>query len=573
MLRALNHWRHVYVPTYLGLRRIGESAVVRHNDPWLPAVVERKGLARRTPRYRTYMALKNIDVEGHLEYRTFHAASPTTALMEAWALGCVAGLDSFAVPRNVYSYRWPRHARGARSYQYFVDGFRERCEVITHWCGADSEAVLVLADVRKFYPTVNRERVRQRWMERLERADVESGRMRTVLSILDGYLSIERQARGIAMGPALSHVCGHIAMADVDATLRGKWGSRYIRYVDDIAIVCRSSQAQEALTDVNRALASEELEGNAAKQAVVPGAVWESEGRVLPRTAWRGSVGGIFLRTAVYVGLHGDRAQERVASLFREHNVWLPVRRLALLSRTSGFRAIAARLVRAIARPVDALRETPQSLLNDAQALRTKFVGDLEAELEKPVAGHLVIERWRTQRVRYALQQLLYLLSPREYGPLVAMVERRDGVEDIVAVMRGLITGDLKPVLRMPGGPVAAFAALWVEQGRERVGWKVPAESDEVERDALATLFAYGVIGLTTNDPGLRDGPKWTILGALRAPGNPPQAEDAPTYEDELAWLMGDGGPETGRQLLSSRFDAEEGTTLEALSLLPSIYS
>src|SRR4030042_3445631 len=100
-VRALNYWRPMYTPSYLGLRLFLEQVPKSKSSDYLDHLLLRKMLTSSSPRYRRYWRFKGIDGQSAAEYREFFAASPSSALGEAYALRILSNIPAFATRKCV----------------------------------------------------------------------------------------------------------------------------------------------------------------------------------------------------------------------------------------------------------------------------------------------------------------------------------------------------------------------------------------------------------------------------------------------------------------------------------------
>jgi len=233
-VRALNHWRPLFIPTYLSLRLLLRQIPDPKTSYYLEKVLVRKLPIRNLPRYRKFVRFKNHKESGEIKYREFFAASPSSALGEAHILKILSNMKSFANRANVFSYRWPLYELGGRSFSYFFSGYQERNNLVTEYLNTDPDYVVVVFDIKNFYPSVNREIVCERLNNHL--IDLEDNKLREYISSTCWQM-VNVAESGIPIGPGLSHVLGNLALEKLDDRMSKKIGGRYLRYVDDIFLV------------------------------------------------------------------------------------------------------------------------------------------------------------------------------------------------------------------------------------------------------------------------------------------------------------------------------------------------
>ena len=151
VLRALNHSRAEFLPTYIALRMLVESNSSRRLD--LEKFLRRKSSTHSDRLYKHYQILKSANADGEIEYRTAHAASPTALLAECLALQLMASDTVFKNVQNVYSYEWA-NSDSNYIWKYYYEGFRKRNVDITNKLTQHSGHKAVSIDIRQFYPSV-----------------------------------------------------------------------------------------------------------------------------------------------------------------------------------------------------------------------------------------------------------------------------------------------------------------------------------------------------------------------------------------------------------------------------------
>lgn len=93
-VRALNHWRGYSIPTYLGLRMLLRQVPKSGGSNFLTEYLLRKLPLRKSGRYRSFLRFKGLLASGEINNREMYAASPSTALAEAYALSLLSEIKS-----------------------------------------------------------------------------------------------------------------------------------------------------------------------------------------------------------------------------------------------------------------------------------------------------------------------------------------------------------------------------------------------------------------------------------------------------------------------------------------------
>ncbi|MEZ6049313.1 MAG: hypothetical protein R3C11_27790 [Planctomycetaceae bacterium] len=88
------------------------------------------------------------------------------------------------------------------------------------------DCVAVISDIRHFYPSVAWDVLQTKFEQRLDRVNDTVTRLKAS-RFFEGVRAVG--GRGIPIGPDFSHLLGHVALEDVDATLFADFGERYLR--------------------------------------------------------------------------------------------------------------------------------------------------------------------------------------------------------------------------------------------------------------------------------------------------------------------------------------------------------
>lgn len=178
-------------------------------------------------------------------------------------------------------------ALGPRSHANRVIGWHDGLPVLEPWRRARrrwrAEArrlalrsrIVVTADVRDCYPSIEAGVVRERLLE--------LGVAHATVGKIEGWLRsfAEHGVRGLPVGPAPSALLADVVLAPGDRALRGL-GVSHLRWVDDVTIFAPGRrEAQAALDEVRRTWRAAGLDPNDAKTGTHP-----------DPPAWLASAGG-----------------------------------------------------------------------------------------------------------------------------------------------------------------------------------------------------------------------------------------------------------------------------------------
>jgi hypothetical protein len=334
--RSLNSSRIVHKPTYAGLRLLLRAA--KHRPAALLRLINNRCKGRESWRYYSFQILKEASLDKPPVYRNCLTGSPLTTAAETHVLGLMAAQPVFQPSSCAFSYLWPNASRSGRSFEYFFDGYSRRNRRVGELLAENPEYVAVVTDIKAFYPNVNKERLRLKLANRIKGVS-DTTVARPIAQFVDALLALSSpKCEGIPIGPEVGHVLGHIALEAVDAAMLKACGDRYLRYVDDIIIVCAKSEAITATGRLRDALADEGLVLHGGKQDLVDADSWRANSITLSSD---GEV-DCFARLLDEITLYLLRQPSEVEPLRKQllgHGHSLPMRRLGSLVKSRRYRS------------------------------------------------------------------------------------------------------------------------------------------------------------------------------------------------------------------------------------------
>jgi hypothetical protein len=569
-VRSLNASRVVHQPTYAGLRLLLGPAS-NAPGPFL-AFLLRRCRSREDWRYFGFQILKEAPAGRRPEYRNCLAGSPLTFLAESHVLAIMAAEPAFQPPRCAYSYLWPTTASDGRNFEYYFHGYQRRAQRVAELLASLPGHVAVVADIRRFYPSVDKGRVRRRVEERA--ASVASDAAAKSIRHFTAGLLDQHGAKmtGIPIGPDFSHFLGHVALEPVDRAMQEQFGECYLRYVDDVVTVCPQGQVREATARLRSLLASEGLSLNDDKQDIVEPRVWQEEGWEPFAVESADPFGELLADISAFLLARPGRA-EGLHSQLRQEGFALPVARLAGQARSRRFRSFFRRAVfdgRRLLAWLRGLLHSERSIIEKARDCRDQLSAAAHALASEPPASPMR-RRWFAQRRRATYNRLLYLMPPDQYGALLGLIPDINEFHEVRSVAAALSAGDATGILPYPGKVVTTFCQLWPEHhpGRPpQVRW--PAAPGRAEAESAAHLALN--LSVLPPPPILesigRHTPGTRILIELCGRSSADRNAISPlTYLDEVENLFRGVPHEEVRRLLSRRFDEAEDVGLDALSL------
>lgn len=569
LVRSLNATRQTYLPSYVGLRLIG-SQLPKGENNFLERLLIRRLNSGEQWRYKTFSMYKGstISKDGlEHEYRKCLAPSPLTALAESAILMILSKIPAFKSSSRSYSYRWPASEKAGVSYQYFVEGYKQRNDDVAKAL-EEPDHIAVITDIKRFYPSATKEQVNRALSSLFASSDKGFRTYQdSIILFYSGLLDASDQ--GIPIGPASSHVLGHLVLQDVDTELTNSYGNKYFRYVDDIVVVCPASQEQKVKAHIRNCLLSNGFITNEEKTITVNASLWKRNlvQEDVPETD---SFRALTRDLTVYLALHPQRADE-LKAMFYENGLSIPVERLKALSAYPRFRYFLSRRKsrQGLAHALNIWMSTNTVFIQRAMSIKSTYEHSLALLIDEDIRPEEGQRRWQVQRVRRIVNSLFYL---RSFGEWPKRHEAFDAYPELVeqkALAQALITGTVNPVLPFYGRGPAAFAELWAEHGVE----EAKLGPLEIGSDAVLDGIASLRLSATISETSVLERTAESRHSGLTSEESPKKRTDPRlTFEDELESLrLGRSGKEIA-ELLRTRYSTAEGTALDTLSLLSSEY-
>lgn len=498
-VRALNHWHSLYLPTYLGLRLLLGQVPDSKSSDFLDRFVDRKAALAGPSAYRKFLQFKGFDSSGRTEFRTFYAASPSAALGEAYVLRLLSGVEGLRNRPCVFSYRWPRSEREGRSYSYFFSGYDARLRQVSSLLRTNDNYQVAVNDIRAFYPSISRDSVFRRLEEHLEDS-VLGPRRELVIAICMQVLRVSQT--GVAIGPALGHVYGNIALEPVDNRMYQMLRERYVRYVDDIILVAEPGQMRAAQSELEQ-LANAEglaLHDESGKRDVLAARDWLDN---MPSAVER-SLGERYSSFVQRIRLFLWGRPERFATLqqvFRDAGIPMPMLRLAQDARYGRFQRFMKQYILTSPRQWRGhlfsrfAPDEERRLLSTAAQLREGFLEAAKRINVQELRPNGMLRRLRVQRLKFQLNRLLNLVPVGDYGRLLEAAPQVDEFSEYRSLVQAVINKRLDPILRLPGPATSSFASIYHE-----LGLGIPFSYDEGLLDAqgvfdsVCALAPFGAV-------------------------------------------------------------------------------
>ena len=546
--------------TYLGLRYYLEAKCARQ-DRWAKEVATDIASHRRTPVYHRSHFYKETSDTGKIEYRELYTPAPNDALAEAAVLGECARLGGpFASQSSVFSYRLATgNERNGIFEPYFI-GYRARHKAISQICREIPDAVIIYRDLRKFYPSITKAQAEKAWNEACTAAGLAQPLARLGEAFVRQHGCLPGNHNGVVTGPMFSHVVGNLVLRQLDEEMDRKFPHRYFRYVDDLVIAVKSSEAKEAAQRLEEAVEKFGFHVHPDKSFDVPASRWlESEGDLdadKKRPSWASFIGGMkqFLICA-------PERRSDLENRLTDAGLRIVPLDYATASRERDYQAsVLERLAQTWFRR-KIRHVSPETIVADGVRLRLIMLQAFET-----ACGHLKAangfqrKRW-LQRLRFACSRLIYLAPASELPRIGQTLKTIPEVIEYAAIFQALHTCDVGPLLPY-GNRVAQAAAQPLKALRAEIVYKpVDVDWSAAQVEVLSVLLMNGVnLKLDAASPP----PETPITRFAR--GAPQDSSDGSTnaeYFAELFHLHGRAKPSRHAEMLTTTFDVDESMVFD----------
>jgi hypothetical protein len=492
-IRAVNQYRRRDVLPYLALRYYLNSKAARA-DKWIGHISTDLVLTRESGAYFEAQHFKSETPIG-VEYRSLHLPGANEALAEAYLLGRCAQHKELQNPSCVFSYELsntPRHKEGI--FQHYFKGLRNRHEAIMKMCTSSQEVVVQYTDIKRFYPSIGRQRAMDAWLRhtheaKLPKLDVELGEK----LLFDQAAVSNTDGNGLLTGPALSHFIGNLVFRELDQKFSSSLPARYFRYVDDIVLVGSRREVARSLVAIQKSLEGLELElhpEDSDKHLLVEGKTWLEGSHDFAhkrhQVSWVSFVGDLkrFLLT-------NPEKREEIQKRFLAEGFRIPVvdysdairerstlENLLYWGKQSWFR----RSIQSV---------TPDGILTQAKILRQKYASEITNLIEQGSFAQGYARKRLIPKLRYRAGRLVHLGTSSQIKELHSSLAEIPELLFHARVMKAVATQSLDDLLAM--GTNGAQAAGQVM----RAGMISPSLSripeTEPEKQALAVILLNGV--------------------------------------------------------------------------------
>lgn len=457
-VRALNYMRGVHLPSYVALRFLLGNLPPVELSMALTSLVERLANSK-IHRIYSVKRFKCFNNYGAPEYRSYSVPSPTHALAEAYSLYYLQEAGLRNKPKYIYSYRTPKTSSYQKNYEQFSLGYSKRNSDVLSALG-DNQVALVF-DLRKFYPSINAEKVVGDFISLLATTDISIGCRRVIEKCAMACVEPTRidGKRGLRVGPDMSHTLADYALKELDEKISNKYPNRYFRYVDDLVIVVDGIEAEDSQAEIRAIVQACGFALNDEKQAIASKQIWAGyRNRFLPQNGEFDPLSSFRFRLKVFLARKPDSKIE-LSDELTNIGVFLPIDSLMEATASVSWRNNVLRFFRAGWKQLFAYRlDTVDSIVRNAELCQKILREHIAGMLADGISSVPLTRRWQVQQARFLMNRALYFLPRDELEQLIEFMKNIPELDETSAVARAIARLDFSAIAVMPG-PVASTAA------------------------------------------------------------------------------------------------------------------
>jgi len=561
-VRAVNQYRRRDILTYLSLRYYLDNIAAR-TDPWAKDVATHLVLTRHEQPYFHAQHFKGV-LEDGVEHRPIFLPGANEALAEAALLEECSKHQAFLNPTSVFSYQLSTGEDRSGVFQPYFGGLQRRHKAITEACEACPNGEVLFIDIKRFYPSIQKEVAMNAWDIHSEIAGLNEKWRDLGKTFLQEHVNVNAGDQSFVLtGPMFSHLIGNLVLRNLDEKCMNELSVHYFRYVDDITLVGDRDAIDRSLEIVRGNLKSigfdlhDELSPKtirvSAQECLKGRSDFHESHQII---SWMTLIGDLkkFL-------LQNPSQANVLHDAFRKEEFRIPVHDYsgAVFEAGNLERAIHWAKRKWFRRKSQAI--TINSLLVQARHLRKRY----EVEFLELIDGVMQLDSFNLKRripkLRYRAGRLIYLASDEVLKTLASASDQLSEIHFHSEIMRCVATGDITSILSM--GTNVAQAASQPMRSIGKSATHNLSNLSPVEEQALAIFILNGIQikGIAANNE-----PSELMQFALGSNIN--LMKDSHPFMRELACLHGVSESPRHAQMLESVYDVDEALVMDAIDQL-----
>ena len=270
---------------------------------------------------------------------------------------------------------------------------------------------------------------------------------------------------GIPIGPDFGHLLGQVALEDNDKSLHSAFGERYLRYVDDLVVVCPNSEIDSVRSQIAVAVEEGGFKIHKGKDDVVDSSVWRSDCPIMDENSGEHTFNALIRDLTVYLMLRPELF-DSLRATFKAEGFSIPFLRLKVQSNYGPLRRFIQ--YQNLAGIVDSVRLyfwKESNFVEKARGIRD----ELRISLKRLLADSLPVtgmrRRWFAQKCKYHFNRLMYLLPKSDYQELRELIPDGSEFAENRILLESLMRDDVNEIAKLPGRAVSLYCELAAEHG------------------------------------------------------------------------------------------------------------
>jgi len=459
--RSLNHARSINPILYLTVRCFFESFSIKaREDDFFIDFIERKLIIRKDWAIKEYKLFKEKD-EDEFIYRDTLSLSAFGIIAESYLMLKIADSSLLKNKKYVYSYILPKRIQSSRNFEYYFTGYKKRNNKISQTFNDNPNQIAVVLDLKKFYPSIDKEKSKERFFNQLDKANnskIFKLSEKITISIL------EQSKQGVPIGVNINHLIAQTYLTEFDELLNEKFPNKYFRYVDDIIIICDQSEEQDVKKYVESVLPSK-LEINETKTDILTAKKWRLSNKDNDNT--NENLHDLLHLITAYLSMHPKKI-DSLSMDIRKAGYNIPLKRVANQSKNSKYMRFLVSLFKKKEKygVAEIYFMKSEIIVGKLLALKKFYTGQFQELIRLDYDDSNSAEnRSNTANLKYIINRLLYLSSINELSKLEIPSTKK--FNDTKEVIYALSSKDLTQTIQYGGKIVETVCELWIENDFE----------------------------------------------------------------------------------------------------------
>ncbi|MEZ5325934.1 MAG: RNA-directed DNA polymerase [Verrucomicrobiales bacterium] len=564
-IRALNDARRTDPLAYLSLRQTA-ATVVGVKDLWAREIATRIILGRISPTFVESLQFKEINESGTPEFRNVRFCGGPHQLAEAALIeACSLAGGPFIASKSVYSYRFANRNNTEGLYQPYFELFSKRQDDIGKRCRKHSKHWVVYLDIKSFYPSITKTRIRSVWKKACKESGLDAFWERLGTHFLELQFSYKD---GLLIGPQFSHLLANLFLGDFDIEMEKRFPHRYFRYVDDFAFVVRPEEKDGLLEMVATKLKPLGLRLNDGKTQWMGAEKWtknapfqtpEYEDDFIGDERWM-----LFIDQLKRYLISNPADGTSIREAFESEGIRIPVPRYEAAIQSELYQIGLERRRRRKGFAEATAELSISSIVDRALDLRAGYLQEFDILWPDFQAASGLIRKWKRSRIRYLIGRCLLVARVSELIPLYEAVRTDNELSEYSAMLEAIVTGNVDGLLRFGWKPASAIAPAISTAGirlrTSRKNWS------QESLEALSALRLGGATVAATVSANASQENRYLVSMANFGPSD--WVKEADPFYRELKSLAGDRTFEDFIKSFQTPIDPDEDWSVFSEELL-----